>query len=857
MSETITLNIEGKKVKVGKEFLNLPPDQQAATVEEIASSMNLQPSSFMGQVNKGISSTVGGLVDAINPFNDPVWGEIAGGRLQTGSAVDGLEQGMAAIGAEVSQGAPENVWQAFGRGLGNAAGALLPVAGVARAVSGVGGVVGNVADDVAASLATRGGVTAELAAGGLAGAAEKSAEEAGLPRWVQQVAAIAAPLGIPASIAAVRGAGNLAAQTPVAGYAIKTARDVARGLAPMTEYGARQVAAARLRDLSGGQERAAELADGIDPNDALGRTPAQQTGDPNLLGLERAATDESPLVRERLDARAAQSRTVAQEQIDGMGGNVRDAKTFFEGRLKSFKSSMQARVDNLVQMAEESVQGAGPRASETSNATGMVDSIKAELSTNLDRERELWRAVPTDARVRTTQTADAVETLIKETPWAQRRDIPADLKEAFGPNGALGEATTVGELHGLYSEMRRISRSAMSGTNQNKNLSRIANDVAEAILSDLGAIGGETPAGRAINEARVFSRALHETFDQGAVGRILQRTIDGDEAVAPEAALARTVGRGGAQGMADAAKIEAAAPQAAEQVTDYLRGRFMDSVFAADGSFTPRNAETFFRQNRELLSRYPRVMSELRRALNNRQSADAFAARADARAKLAEANSPVAGFTVGQDQKAVFSIIGADNPELAARSVIAAARKDTSGKALAGVKGAFSDYLIGKAGTEGGLSGERLIGLMRDKNMRVALRQVFDSGELARLERIANDLAKIDGKAADVGTFMDSPSNRLVEYVVRIVAAQKGGQLGGGTMGGSLQAANIVQERARAMLRNLTNDKARRLLMDAIEDPALFKALMTENPAMKLTAEQRNLLAPYIAGGAAAAITPE
>ena len=857
MADTITLKIEGKPVKVGKEFLSLSPEQQSATVDEIAASMNAQPSSLMGQLNAGIASTLGGMVDAVNPFNDPVWGEIAGGKLQTGSAAEGLRQGMDAIGADVSRGAPQNVAQGFTRGLGNAAAAAIPAAGIARLVGLAGGAVGKIADDAYSALASRGGVAAELTAGGVSGAAEESAKEAGAPEWVQQVAGIAAPLSIPAVSAALRGVGRAASALPAAGFALRAGKDLVRGLAPMTEFGARQVASERLRSLVGGEDRARELAQGISPNDPLGRTAAQQTGDPNLLGLERAAANESPLVRERLDARAETSRGAAVEQVTGMGGKVSDAKSFFEGRLKSFKTSMQGRVDQLVQMADESVSGAGPRASETGNSLTAVDNIKAELATNLDREKALWNAVPKSVGIKTAATSSAVNKIIKETPWAQRGDVPADLKAAFGPDGALGDTTTVAELHGLYSELRRISRTAMSGTNQNKNLARIANEVAEAVLKDLGAIGGESPAGRAINEARVFSRALHETFDQGATGRILQRTIDGDEAIAAEAALARTVGRGGAQGAADAAKIETAAPQAQEQITDYLRGRFLDSVFAPDGKFTPRNAENFFRNNRELLTRYPRVMAEFRRALSSRGAADAFSARSDARVKLAESKSPVAEFTGGQDQKAVLSIIGADSPELAARSVVATARKDPTGKALSGVKAAFSDYLIGKSGTEGALSGEKLAGLLRDKQMRVALRQVFDTGELVRLERIAADLAKIDGKASDVGAFMDSPANKLVEYVVRIVAAQKGGQLGGGTMGGSLQAANIVQERARSLLKGLTNDKARRLLMDAIEDPVLFKALMTENPAVKLTPELRNKLAPYLSGAAASALTPE
>lgn len=822
-------------------------DMEAARkMAALAKSLEGQESSFIGQVNAGIASTVGGLVDFVNPFDDPVWG-----RFQTGSAAEGLRQGMEYIGADVARGEPESVGQAFGRGVGNAAGAILPVASVARLVSGAAGVTGKVAQDAFTSLASRTGAGAELFAGGVAGAAQQSAKEAGAPEWAQQVAALSAPLAVPAVAGSVRGAGRVAANLPVAGMAIRAGKDLARGLAPMTDFGARQVASARLRDLVGGEDRARELAKTIDPKDPLGLTGPQQTGDTNLLGLQQAAREESPLVRERLDARASQSRETAAAQIRGDGGNPQDAKAFLSRRVKDFKSSMQTRVDRIMQMTDEGLRAVGPRASETGNSTAAVDEIKGELAANLERERELWRAVPTDARVETTMTAGVVDSLIKETPWAQRRDIPADLKEAFGENGALGGATTVSELHGLYSEMRRISRAAMSGTNQNKNLSRIANEVAEAILSDLGAISGDTPAGVAINEARSFSRALHETFDQGAVGRILQRTIDGDEAIAPEAALARTVGRGGAQGKADADRIAGAAPRADEQIADYLRGRFMDSVFSPEGKFTPANAEAFFRQNRELLSRYPRVMAEFRKALASRSAASAFSARAEARIKLADAET--SGFTGATEEKSILSIIGAESPELAARSVVATARKDKTGKALAGVKAAASDYLIGRAGTPEGLSGEKLSALLRDKNTNAALRQIFDTGEMSRLGQISASLARLDGKAADVGAFLDSPANRVVEYVVRIAAAQQGGRMGGGSMGGSLQTANILQERARSLLRGLTNDKARRLLMDAIEDPALFKSLMAEPAAVSIKPELKNKLAPYLAGGAAVA----
>ena len=54
----------------------------------------------------------------------------------------------------------------------------------------------------------------------------------------------------------------------------------------------------------------------------------------------------------------------------------------------------------------------------------------------------------------------------------------------------------------------------MAGNDQNKNRARIANEVAEAVLKDLGAVDASTEAGRAINQAREFSAQMHETFDR-------------------------------------------------------------------------------------------------------------------------------------------------------------------------------------------------------------------------------------------------------------------------------------------------------------------------------------------------------
>lgn len=808
---------------------------------------------FMGQLNAGIADTAGGLVDFINPLDD---------LGVTGSAREGLRSGMEAIGAAVADDEPDGVVQGLGRGTGNAVAAFAPTVKGLQSLRSVGGAIGAAADDAYRALTSVGGAATEAVAGATAGGAREAAESAGAPEWAQNVAEVAVPaVGLPAATGAARGAvrgtGRMVEAAPLTGAAVRVGRDVKRGLFPMTEGGAREVARDRLHTLAGGEERANALGRSIRVDEDLNRTPAQQTGDPNLLGLERSAANESPVLRERLDARRDGSRETARESIDSMGGDVSETRDFFDSRLRQFRSDIQGRVDEAISRADTGLDATAPRRSESDNSLQAVGRIKRELDTQLMREADLWNAVPRGAAVGTGNVRSAYQEIAQSIPKAQREDLPGVASRLLGDgDDAFADRESVNELHGLYSKLRQVARTAMSGSDQNKNRARIANELADAVLSDLEAVPQTSEIGRAINEARAFSRALHETFDQGAVGRILKRTIDGDETMTPEAALRRTVGRGGASGMADDAGLRRAAPEAAEDVSDYFRGRFSDAVRSATGEFTPKAAFKWLRDNRETLSRYPGLEAELRKAATNRQAADHLAARTKIRQGAAD-GSAIARFNRGQDTDAIRSILSADSPAKAARSITASARKDESGKALAGVKAAFSDYLIDGAMKRDGLSGPELSALLKDPKTRGAMRQVFNEAELKRLNTIADQLASLDVSAKDVGSVMDSPANKLVEYVVRIVAARQGGQMGGGTMGGSLQTANIFVERAQNMLRNLTNDKARQLLMDAVEDPALFRTLMLEPKGVDLPKEARNRLAPYLTGAAANATTDD
>lgn len=843
-----TLNIEGQRIKVGDEFLSLSPEEQNRTVEEIASQLNVKPSStaskvenFGAQINRGIANTAGGMVDFINPLDN---------LGVTGSAKAGLENLMERGGIAVADDAPaEGVSDNFARGLGDAAATVIPVAKGLQALRGVGGVVGAAAGEAFQALATRLGFTAEALSGGVSKAAGEVAEQQGAPEWVQRTAEVAAPVAGAGAVmgagAALRAGDRAAANLPV----YKAGRDAVKAIAPMTAAGSKAVAAKRVQDVVG-PSRTEQVAAGLRDENPIGLTPAQRSNDPGLLGLEDAARRESPELDARLRAREAGSREAAGAEFDSMGGDVSKTREFLSEstatREKAIREELQARVDRALTEADMSVPRGRAPSQISKTAT---DKLKSEFEDARFEESQLWGAIPVQDNVGSDNTRKAITDLIEGQAWAQRDNVPNDLRVIADGGSPIEGETTIKELHGLYSQMRMIARSAMSGTNQNRDTARIANSVAEAVLDDLSAIPNEESRA-AIEAARSYSRKMHEIFDQGAVGRILQRTIDGDESIEPAEALRRTVGVGNEGGAASAGDIAAAAPTARADVEEYLSLRFADALVDVEGNFTRKKALDWLRTHKETLARFPGLQGRLTTALRNKTSADAYRVKMDARAKLDGVAEPVKGFVSGQEDKAIQAILSADNPAKAARSVAASARKDPSGEALAGLKGAFTDYLIGNASD---LTASQVNAVLRAKPYREALQKVFSAEEIGRMQVIARELTKLDAKGHEVGDVIDAPVNKILELIVRVQGAQIGGKMGGGTAGGSIQSANIVSSRFQKWAKNLTNDRARQILMDAIEDPDLMKILLTDPTTVAKSQKSMARLTPYVLGGAAGA----
>lgn len=837
-----TLEIEGKRVEVDDSFKAMSPEQQAATVEEIAQSLGVQaggPSGterFLGQAARSIGEAVDGLTLGARNDIGKLFGQEPKNYGDPGTAQAVLQDAGIA-----SSDAPQGILENAGGAAGDAMVAFAPVVKAFQTARGLGGTVGAIADDAYTALASKIGLGTEVAAGAASGAGSEAAKKAGYGPGVQSLAGLAAPLSVPAVGSSVhataRAADAVTDVLPGARYGKEVARGIKQAIVPMTDAGATEVARTRIQQLAGGEERAAELGARINPSDEFGRTGAQQTADPNLLGLQKAVADENPVIREVLDARSDGASQSIVDAVRSMGGDVRDARVFFRTRLRDFKKALGERANSVMQKADQVLENIGPSRTESDVSTAVVEKLKAELGRVKSEESALWDAVPRDIRVPTASLKAKARNLSESVSIFQQADIPEALRLVLG--NQVGDELPLSEAHGLYSELRRISRVARSGDNQSRNMARIADGLADDVLKAFDALPGTE-----IAEARAFTKALNETFYTGAPGKLLARTKQTNERIPAEVSLKSTVGRGGVVGAVDEKAIRNAAPDTQEDMGQFLRNGFSNAAINASGEFTPKAARTWMRNNKEALREYPEMASELRRALKDRDSADAFSTRATERAKLSS-SGVLEKFNSGRPETAIKAILGADDPIKAARSVAATARKDSTGKALAGVKGAVSGYLT--------VDPKRLVTFLDDARTKAAFRQVFSADEITRLSRISKAAESLSAPSRDVGEVINSPANQLVEVAVRMAGARAGAAMHSGKSAGeSLQAAQLGASRANRWLANLTNDKARQILVDAVQDPALMRALLIDANAPKLPKWARSKLAPYISGSIAA-----
>lgn len=782
-------------------------------------------SGFGGHLNRAVANFIGAPLQVAHDVNR-VLGISDEADYRASEAV---AEGMRAIGDPVAgpDERPTTFGGRLGRVVGEAGTMALPVAGAASMLAKGTTVAAPVAQQLIRELAQHPLRSAALEAAGVTGAAAGGhvAQEmsGGKSPGMEMAGELAG--GVLAPIAATGG---------VVGTLARKAGQ------PFTQTGGRGRAAKRLAGVTDDPNAA---VDALERETISNLTPAQRVGTDEAYSLERAVTDSSPAIRKSMQERNVTNQQLLEAEARklGGGGNFSDTQGYLQKRAGTLVDRMKQRAAQAEQAATGKLGQLTPGRSSTQAQLDVRGEIEQAYGTARATERELWAKVP-NLPILPQGTKATFAEMVRNTPRAQVDDIPAVAAQLLGKGGGKGLGS-VKELQGLRSKLLEESRLARASGNYNR--ARLADELADATLADLGATAQNASGtvGQPLREALDFSRQVNSTYRQGNLGKILGSDRTGADRLPEELTLQGTVGRGGERGAVALDEILQAAPtrEARGATEDYLRNQ-MRGLFTPDGQLSATKAQTWMRNNEEILNRNPQLRQQLTEALDAQGVAAGRRERAGAietslTRSQKSATAQMLNAPVGDE---VTAILRARNPEAAARQAVQLVRR--SPEAVAGLRSGTIEHLLNasRSGTieESGhlaVSGNKLLKELMNPRQRAALDAMLGKESTGRLDRIARELMRIEGsaKAAAGGKIVDDTPNKLLSILVRGKAAQLGGQMGGGTAGGSLQTANIASGEARNWLRRLAADKAERLLVLAAEDNDLYKALMSDMGTLK------------------------
>ena len=804
----------------------------------------------VGAMNRGISTVLGGVVDLANlPFQAAGVGSdrpVGGSRM----LADAMESAGGAVMPEGQQ--PEGYAERIGEGIGFGAGALLPMGAVASRLSTMGGMAGNVGREFMRPFQAQPvrSLGMETAAGAGAGAGGLAAERMAGDESAQPAARMTGELlgGLAGAMGpgvGMRAASEFLENTPVAGTMIRGMRGA---VTPFTQEGSWVRASDRLRSATADPDVAAARIDEPSIGDL---SPAQRSGDEGLMGLERAAADTDPVFAQELHNRRVASTERLRQAFTEPAGEATgaDARQFLQRQFDGQIAAMEARAVEAQNIANERIQRLAPGMRETEASVIVREEIERARNEMRAQVEQLWGRVPNDTMVPTSQARAAYEDWWGRLSSAQKDAMPPKARAALAradnvddvPGGPaqFGDSETVHEMRGLYSEMRETSRRAKAAGE--RTTARIADEIADAILDDLGARGDVDDVGRAINAARRVTAEMHDIFSRGTMGRVLSRARGGGDAVAPERTLDTALGASGARGAVQADELQRAirgSANADSASQDYLRRRFVEAS-TSQGELSPERAARFLRDNAEMLDRWPALKRQMQQAATSREEAQRIARGTGTEVKALR-QGEVAAVLSQQYGDEISGVFKAQNPAAAARAVLAEARRDPAGKAVDGLKASLLDNVMDRASgasmqdvnTPGRnfLSGQKMAELRSDRQVGPVLEAMLSPAELRRYDAIARELARVERSAtvpAAAGGVMDDLPNQMIGLLGRIIAARSGSRVGAGTSGAQLVLAGAFSKRMTGLLTRLTNDQAEALIRQSLRDPELFRDLLT------------------------------
>ena len=620
----------------------------------------------------------------------------------------------------------------------------------------------------------------------------------------------------------------------------------------------------------GSKYRAGEFIKGAvaDPEKVIGKleketladlSPAVVSGEKKLLALYKSFLRKDPVADADVTERIGQSIFELEKQMRKLGyGSPELLAEVAQKRANILTLGMDKRILEATEKAQKKIDGLSVASRKTHESRIVRNELEDAMAFEHRKNKGLWAKVPKDFEIGTENTRAAYDEIKADLPHAQKQDIPDVLTWSFiFKKDQL--RTTLKELQGLRSKLLETARIARKDGQWNK--ARIANDVSDAILEDIGisSSGQVSPAARSLQVALAGTKQYKKKFEQGIVGKILGFEKSGAPAIDPDITLDVSVGRRGTKGSLDIDKV-AVTPEAKEAVNRYVARSFTDYSLDSKGKVVPSKADTWINNNEAILDKLPDLQKQLG-DINEAQKLATETKSIEETAKKALSDPKISlaamFLKMSSMDDVVNSILKSPKAAKMTAKLVELSKHDPSGKALEGLRGGFIEKILDKSSTGGFndageriLSGKALLNFVNRESP--ALSHVFLPEQMSRMRSIGRELAKLEKFTKmtpdSVGVQMQDIASSGLQLLGSVGGAQFGRMVSKATGGGTIQTPGIFASRFRKIATFLSRDKALQLIQDAITDPdpTLLKALLLPIDKPKIAESNLKILTEAI-----------
>ena len=586
-----------------------------------------------------------------------------------------------------------------------------------------------------------------------------------------------------------------------------------------------------------------------------GVEPARQTNDQGLILMARQ--EEQANASAALTRQASLSSEVQDDirsTLGGGGGNEQALVSALQKKKAVFEKRIDTRIKEAQAKASSAVDDLGEatpqrRADASVAQTQIIDRVYRDTTA---REKDIWSKIDLKKPVAKGQLLpldDAISS-ITDKFGTMSNDLPRDM---FARVKEMAKRATKNEL--LLNDLKQFRSEIGSGVaNQlgaqvpNRRTVMALNELDSAVLKIMEK---SDPSG-AFSNAIAFSRAKHDKFNRGEIGRVRGVNIQGTDIVRDEITLKKLIRREeeglvSTDDLFSAVKggdgVAPATQETVDAVSDYVTGLFANTV-VKDGKVNRIAGDKFLNAYSAILDKTPAAKALIQNAVSTGATAEKITSLGE------QAVKQFSG-TQG-NRRALMKVLDFSEDPAAAISSIASSRNpgkqfkelviDASGdpKATAGLKDVVADYVIEQSTVAQEIGGVNLLtsGSINDKLPAKFIAAIERSGlytkpQVHRLKTVMKNIAQNTATSNAVKKDGSSTFQNFINHAARLVALRHAAPITGGGPG-SLAASQRISSMVGEFVNKIGVKETKALINKAVlDDPKLLSTLLRKPQTQK------------------------